>query len=397
MENKEVVIVSAVRTAIGKFGESLKNVSAIELGSTAVMAAMIRINLNYSEVKEVRMGQVLQAGYGQAPARQVAIGAGLPVWVKAATDRKECGSSLESVAIADSRIRAGDADVIVAGGMESMSWAPYLERRNWGRNFGHRELVDSMLHDGLEDAYGEGHPHMGKLADICAKEHRIGRKEQDEFAFASFSRAKRAIESGFFKEEIVPVGIPKKDGFTVFEIDECVRETSLEKLNQLPPVFERDGTITAGNASQLSDGAAALILMTREKAESLGIKPQARILAQSSYSTFPKHFPLAPLTAISIALVKSSIFSTAKIDLFEINEAFGVVPLLAMEELSIPLERVNVNGGAIALGHPLGASGARILTTLLHNLKNQKKRYGLATACIGGGEAVAIVVENLAL
>ncbi len=393
MKEKEVWIVSAARTAIGKFGGALKEISAPKLGSFAIKHVLDNVGLNGKEVDEVIMGQVLQTGCGQAPARQAAIYAGIPASAAAITIRKECASSLIAVAVADSRIRAGEAKVVVAGGMENMSQSPFFIRRNLGKSLGHGDLIDAMLYDGLEDAYEKGHPHMGKVAEYTAKKYEISREEQDKFAFSSFLKSKESVERGRFWFEILPLPIYQNKDL-VFGIDEGIRETSLEKLAALKPAFKRKGTITAGNASQLSDGASALLLMTKEKAESLGIKSMARILGQATFSLLPKWYPIAPQGAIKKVLQKCNL-GIKDIDFFEINEAFAVVVSATIKGLEISEEKVNVKGGAIALGHPIGASGARILTTLVHTLKDKCGRFGVAAICNGGGEAVAILVENL--
>lgn len=398
METTEVMIVSAARTPIGRFGGALKDFSAVNLGSIVIKEALDRLKNDAvrNHIDEIILGQVLQAGSGQAPAKQAGIHAGLPRSCRAIIVRKECGSSLLAVDLAFSRIRAGDAEIIIAGGMESMSQAPYLLRRE-GKSFGHKkvdspildkDLLDSMLWDGLQNAYGD-RLHMGILADLIAQRHGITRQDQDEYALNSFIRAKNATREGLFKNEIVSVSLP--DG-KIFDTDEGIRETSLEMLAKLKPVFGENGT--AGNASQLSDGAAALILMESRAARRFSIKPLAKIISCATFSLEPERFPEAPVYAIGRVLLESGLI-LSDIDFWEINEAFAMTPLLVMQKLSIPHEKVNVCGGAIAFGHPIGASGARILTTLLYTLLRNKARYGLATACIGGGEAIAIVIENL--
>lgn len=397
----EVEIVCAARIATGKFGGALKNLPAPDLGGVVIKQVVENIGpILLGQIDEIIFGQVLQAGCGQNPARQAATSAGLSQ-PGAVTINKVCSSSLTAVTVACSKIKAGDAEIVIAGGMESMSQSQYLLERKHKpeqRNFGHKKidvsladknLIDSMLRDGLEDAYGN-HPHMGKLADKIAFDHEISRAKQDEFALTSFLRARNSTKMGLFKNEIIPLNIDGK----VFNTDEGIRETSLEKLSKLKPAFGENGTITAGNASQLSDGAAAMVLMSKTKTEHLRIQPMAKVIAYADYSLLPQNYPLAPVGAIEKALNQTGL-EIKRIDLFEINEAFAVVPLLAMKELGIPHEKVNARGGAIALGHPIGASGARILTTLLYALKQRGGRYGLATACNGGGEAVAIIVENL--
>ena len=398
---EEVFIVSCARTPIGKFGGSLKSVSAAKLGAIAMEGAVQRIGNReiIEQINEVIMGNVLQAGAGQAPARQAALFAGLPDKVKTITIRKECASSLAAIDFAHSRIKAGEAQIIIAGGMESMSQSPYLLRRYFiegEKNFGHRDgnmlfaekqLMDSMLWDGLQDVYEDTHPHMGELVEAVAKRYKVSRYDQDLFAILSFERANRAMRDGNFEKEIAPVR-------KLLSKDEGIRETSVRKLFSLKPVFIEAGTITAGNASQLSDGAAALVLMSEDYAQELDIQPMARVVACAGYALAPAKFPLAPIGAIKEVLGKANL-SVSDIDFFEINEAFAPVPIIASRELKIPMDRLNVRGGAIALGHPLAASGARILTTLLYIMQDHQAQYGIVSACNGGGEAVAVLIENL--
>ena len=398
---EKVFIVSCARTPIGKFGGSLKSVSAARLGAIAIKEAVRRMgNCEIvGQISEVIMGNVLQAGVGQAPARQAALFAGLPDNVKTITIRKECASSLAAVDFANSRIKSGEAKIVVAGGMESMSQSPYLLQRYFiegEKNFGHRDgnmlfaskqLMDSMLWDGLQDVYQDTHPHMGELVEAIAKEYKISRYDQDLFALLSFERAGWAVRDGYFQKEIAPVEAKLLR-------DEGVRETSVRKLFSLKPAFLEVGTITAGNASQLSDGAAALILVSEDYLEELELQPMAKIVACASYALAPQRFPLAPIGAIKDVLGKANL-SISDIDFFEINEAFAPVPIIASKELKIPKDKLNVRGGAIALGHPLAASGARILTTLLYILQDHQAKYGIASACNGGGEAVAVLMENL--
>jgi acetyl-CoA C-acetyltransferase len=345
-------------------------------------------------VDEVIMGNVLTAGVGQAPARQAAIFAGLPEHVPCMTINKVCGSGLKAVMLAEQAIRCGDAHIVVAGGQESMSNAPYLlPKARTGLRMGNAQLVDSMIHDGLWDVYNQFH--MGDAAELCARTCNIGRDEQDEYAALSYRRALEAQQKGYFADEIVPVTYEQRNGQTVtVDTDEEPAKVRFEKIPQLKPVFRPDGTVTAANASSIDDGAAALVVMSEERAHALGIEPLARIVAHGSVAQKPEWFTTAPIEGIKRVLAKAGM-KLEDIDLFEINEAFAVVALVAQKQLGIPLERLNVHGGAVALGHPIGASGARILTTLLYALRRYRKRYGMAAICIGGGEASALIVENL--
>jgi len=391
---KRVVIASAVRTAIGSFNGSLSPIPATRLGSIVIGEALRRIHLNGREVNEAIMGNVLSAGLGQAPARQAGLGAGLPETVGCTTINKVCGSGLKAVILAAQAITCGEAQVIVAGGMESMSNAPYLlTRARAGYRMGHGELIDSMLKDGLWDVYNDFH--MGEAAEICADNLRISREEQDQFALTSYQRALKAQENGEFKREIVPVTVDKK--ITAEEIvtdDEEPKRVPWEKLPTLKPSFKEGGTITAGNASSISDGAAALVVMTEEKAKAVGLRPLAIISGFASFATKPEWFTTAPTEAISLLLRKTG-RRVSDIDLFEINEAFAVCSIAINRELGLDPERVNVRGGAVALGHPIGASGARILTTLVHALEDRKLHCGVVSLCIGGGEALAMLVERV--
>jgi acetyl-CoA C-acetyltransferase len=393
MELNEVVIVSAVRTPIGGFQGALSGVAATKLGSVVIKAALKRANLKEADVDQVIMGNILSAGLGQAPARQAALGAGLPQSVECLTINKVCGSSLKAVMLAAQAIRLGEAEVVVAGGMESMTNAPYLlPKARGGYRMGHGALVDSMIKDGLWDVYNDFH--MGTAAELCAKKFAISRKEQDEFAAGSYKRAQAAQRNGDFAKEIVPVvtAVTNQQEHVVAE-DEEVAKFDMEKMKSLRPAFREDGTVTAGNASSISDGAAALVVMSQRKASELGIRPLVRIKGWSSTSREPEWFTLAPAQAIT-KLLKQCGNTLADIDLFEINEAFAVASMAVNRELDLNPEKVNVRGGAIALGHPIGASGARILTTLIHALCDLGKRQGIATLCIGGGEAVAMMVER---
>jgi len=392
MELNEVIIVSAVRTPIGSFQGSFSGVAATKLGSLVVTEALKRANLKEADVDQVIMGNVLSAGLGQAPARQAALGAGLPQSVECLTVNKVCGSSLKAVMLAAQAILLGEAEVVVAGGMESMTNAPYLlPKARGGYRMGEGALVDSMIKDGLWDVYNDFH--MGAAAELCAKKFAISRLEQDEFAARSYQRAQAAQHNGDFAKEIVPVVANIRGHQEHVAEDEEVKKFDLKKMKSLRPAFRDDGTVTAGNASSISDGAAALVVMCQRKASELGIRPLARIKGWSSTSREPEWFTLAPAQAIT-KLLKQCGDKLADIDLFEINEAFAVASIAVNRELDLNPEKVNVRGGAIALGHPLGASGARILTTLIHALCDLGKRRGIATLCIGGGEAVAMMVER---
>ncbi len=388
------VIASAVRTPIGAFLGSLSELPAPRLGAVTIAEAVRRARIEPAEVDEVIMGNVLTAGVGQAPARQAAIFAGLPEHVPCMTINKVCGSGLKAVMLAEQAIRCGDAHIVVAGGQESMSNAPYLlPKARTGLRMGNAQLIDSMIHDGLWDVYNQFH--MGDAAELCARTCNIGRDEQDEYAALSYRRALEAQQKGYFADEIVPVTYEQRNGQTVtVDTDEEPAKVRFEKIPQLKPVFRPDGTVTAANASSIDDGAAALVVMSEERAHALGIEPLARIVAHGSVAQKPEWFTTAPIEGIKRVLAKAGM-KLEDIDLFEINEAFAVVVLVAQKQLGIPLERLNVHGGAVALGHPIGASGARILTTLLYALRRYRKRYGMAAICIGGGEASALIVENL--
>jgi len=391
---REVIIAGACRTPIGAFQGALASIAAAELGAIVVKEAVQRAGLDPKKVDEVIMGCVLPAGVGQAPARQAAIKAGLPVEVTCMTINKVCGSGLKAVMLAAQAIMVGDADIIVAGGMESMSNSPYLlSKARDGYRLGHGELIDSMIKDGLWDVYNNFH--MGNAAEICARDCNIPRNVQDEFATMSYKRAISAKEKGLFAKEIVPVPLPQKKGEPTFvKDDEEPKKVNFEKMLSLRPAFDKDGTVTAANASKINDGAAAVVVMAKEVADKLGVKAQAKIIAQASAAKKPEWFTTAPLDAIEKILKKSN-FALNLIDLFEINEAFAVVALAAQQKLDIPMDKLNVHGGAVALGHPIGASGCRILVTLIHALQEYKKKYGMAAICIGGGEASAVIVENI--
>ena len=388
---KQVYLAGGARTAIGGFGGALSEVPAPALGSAVVKAALQRSGVGAEAVDEVIFGNVVSAGLGQNVARQVAIGAGLPSSVGATSINKVCGSGLKAVMLAAQAIQCGDAAVVVAGGTESMSRAPYLlDKARNGYRMGNGELIDSMIRDGLWDVYNN--VHMGICGDRCAAKYSFSRQQQDDFAIASYKRALAAVSSGAFADEIVPVDAPAGKGTVTVKEDEQPRKFNEEKLRQLRPAFGKEGTVTAGNASSINDGAAAFVVIAPERAKALGVKPQARVLGYATAAREPEWFTLAPVGAIAKLLDQLSL-KVADVDLFEINEAFSAVPMAAMKELSIPHEKVNVNGGAVALGHPIGASGARTLVTLINALKRRGGRIGVDALCIGGGEAVAMAVE----
>lgn len=391
---KNVVIVSATRTAVGKFGGSLKDFSPAQLGSVVLKDALKRVNVENSEVKEVIMGNVLSAGHGQNVARQAAIGAGIPKEVSSFCVNKVCGSGLKSVVLGAQSIMLGDADVVLAGGMESMSMAPYaLKKNRWGAKMGNDEVVDLMIYDGLWDVFGNYH--MGITAENVAEKYKITRQEQDEFSAISQNKAEAAIKAGKFKDEIVPIAIPQPKGDPVlFDTDEFPRfGTTKETLAKLKPAFKKDGTVTAGNASGINDGAACVLLMSEEKAKEKGLTPMATIKSYGLCGVAPELMGLGPIGATKKAIEKAGITSD-KLDLIELNEAFASQSIAVRKELGLNPDKVNVNGGAIALGHPIGASGTRILVTLLHELQRRKGIYGLATLCIGGGQGIAMVVKR---
>jgi len=389
----DVVLVNGCRTPIGGFRGSLSSIPAPRLGAIVVREALRRAGVEGNRVDEVIMGNVISAGLGQAPARQAAIFAGLPDSVQCLTVNKVCGSGLKAVMLAAQAVALGDAGVVVAGGMESMSNAPYLlEKAREGYRMGNAELVDAMVKDGLFDVYNR-YP-MGNAAEICAAECGIPREAQDEFAVMSYRRAQEAQSAGRFDREIVPVEVLSHGGATTLvTLDEDVTRTDFEKIPRLKPAFLKDGTVTVANASKISDGAAALVVTSAQQARELGVIPLATLVAQASCAKDPAHFTTAPVDVIRKVLARAGL-DLAEIDLFEINEAFAVVALAAQKLLGLDLDRVNVNGGAIALGHPIGASGARLLVTLLHAMEQRNVRRGLATLCIGGGEASAVIVER---
>lgn len=386
-------ILSARRTPIGSFQGIFANTPAPRLGATAIQAALKDAHLNPEDIQECHMGQVLSAGVGQAPARQAAIFAGLPVSVPCMTINKVCGSGLKAVMLAADSVRLGHANFVVAGGQENMTMAPHLmENSRAGYRMGPVTMTDSMIKDGLWDPYSNFH--MGNAAELCVKEHKFTRAQQDEYAIESYKRAQAAIKNGSFKNEIVAVEVAAKGGAQKFDTDEDPGKARFEKMPELKPAFDKEGSITAANASKINDGAAALVIASEQGAKAKGVKPIARIVSYYSFAHEPKWFTTAPITAIKRATEMANL-KVSDIDLFEINEAFSVVSMVAMKELSIPHEKVNVNGGAVALGHPIGASGARLLTTLTHSLMARQKRYGLATLCVGGGEGVAMIVERV--
>ena len=390
---KKIVITSAKRTPVGSFNGTLSSLSAAQLGSIAIKSVIDDTKIDVNLVDEVIMGNVLTAGQGQAPARQAAIYAGLPDKTETLTINKMCGSGLKAVMLAQQAILAGDAEVIIAGGQESMSTAPYLlDKARTGYRLGDGKIIDSMVKDGLWDVFND--IHMGSCAESCARDFDFKREELDEFTIGSYKKALAAQEAGKFKDEIVPVTIKSRKAEIIVDKDEEPGNVKFEKIPSLRPVFEKDGVVTAANASSINDGAAALMIMTEEKAKELGLTPLVEIVAQSSSAKAPIEFTTAPADAIAKVLKKADL-SKDDIDLFEINEAFAVVSLAVNKLLDLDTSKVNVNGGAIAIGHPIGASGARILTTLIYEMKKQNSTYGLASLCIGGGEASALIVKNI--
>ena len=394
MSEDPVVIISGCRTPIGTFGGAFKDVSAVALGTLAVREAVRRAGLRPDQVDEVILGNVLQAGLGMNPARQAAIHAGLPQSVPAHTVNKVCGSGLKAVMLAAQALRCGDAEVVVAGGTESMSRAPYLlPGVRWGERLGNGRALDHMIHEGLTDAFHD--IHMGITAENLVDKYGLSREEQDRFSAQSQSRAVAAIKEGRFKDEIVAVPVPGKKGEMLVDTDEHPRpDTSAESLARLKPAFKPGGTVTAGNASGLNDGAAALAVTTAARAGTLGAKPLARVVSYASVAVDPKIMGIGPVPAVRKALEKAGL-GAGQIDLFELNEAFAAQSLAVLRDLGLDPARVNVNGGAIALGHPIGASGARILVTLMYALRARDLRLGLASLCIGGGQGVAMVIERL--
>jgi len=390
---KNVVIVSAVRTPIGSFLGSLSQMSTTELGAIAIKGALNKINLSPETVQEVFMGNVLQAGLGQAPARQAALKAGLPNTVPCTTINKVCASGMKSIMLAAQSIMTGDNDIVIAGGMENMSQVPhYIQNSRTGTKFGNSTLIDGLVHDGLTDAYDKNV--MGVYAELCAKEYNFSREEQDVFAIESYTRSKKAWENGKFSNEIIPVEIPQRKGDPMlFSEDEEYKNVSFDKIPSLPTVFQKQGTVTAANASTLNDGAAALVLMSEEKAKELNIKPIAKIISFADAAHAPEWFTTAPAKAIPLALEKANL-KLSDIHFFELNEAFSVVGLANIKLLNLDPSKVNVNGGAVSLGHPLGCSGARIVVSLIHILQQNEGKFGAAAICNGGGGASAMIIEK---
>lgn len=389
---REVVIISAVRTPIGNFNGALRELTAVHLGSIVIREAVQRAGIKPADVDEVIMGNVLPSGLGQNPARQAMIHAGLPMAAGALTVNKVCGSGLKAVMLAAQAIACGDADVVVAGGMESMNNAPYyLENARFGYRMGNKPLIDGMVHDGLFDIVNNYH--MGYTAELVAQKFGVSRKDMDQFSCLSNNRAIESIEKGLFQEEIIPVAVKKKDGESIVDTDEGPRATTVEDLEALKPAFKKDGLVTAGNASKISDGAAALVLMERGAARSLGIQPLAGIGAQGAAGVPLEDVLVAPIQSIPKVLKKAGL-TIGDIDLHEVNEAFASSTIAVMRQLGIPLEKLNVHGGALALGHPIGASGARVLVTLLYAMRRRNARRAMASLCLGGGEAVSLIVEQ---
>jgi acetyl-CoA C-acetyltransferase len=391
---REIFIVGKARTALGGFQGSLSTVPAPRLGAAAIEAALKRAGVESSQVSEVIMGNVLQAGEGQAPARQAAIYAGIPKTVPALTVNKVCGSGMKAVMLGAQSILTGDSEIVVAGGMENMSLVPYyMTGARSGFRMGHQNVIDGMIYDGLWDPYNN--QHMGNCAELCAKEKSFSRKEQDDYAIESFKRAQDAQKSGRFSKEITPVEIPGKKGDVVrVDSDEGPGKAQFDKIPGLKPVFDKAGSVTAANASTINDGAAALVLASGEKVKELGLKPLAKLVSYGVNALDPVWFTIAPAEAMRRAMKKAG-WSAEQVDLFEVNEAFAVVALAAQRELNIPQSKLNVWGGAISLGHPIGASGARIIVTLLSALEDKGLKRGVAGICIGGGEATAVCVERL--
>ncbi|MFT4696636.1 MAG: acetyl-CoA C-acetyltransferase [Urechidicola sp.] len=390
---KEIYILSAVRTPIGSFGGVLSTVPATRLGAAAIKGALEKVNINPNEVDEVFMGNVLQAGLGQAPARQAAMFAGISNTVPATTINKVCASGMKSISLAAQSILVGDNDLVIAGGMENMSMVPhYMNARN-GQKLGNITMKDGLILDGLTDVYNDYH--MGNAAELCAKECNISREAQDEFAIESYKRAEKAWSTGKFDNEIVPVEVPQRRGDAiVVSEDEEYKKVKLDKIPALRPVFQKDGTVTAANASTLNDGASALIICSKEKAEQLGIKPIGKIVSYADAAQEPEWFTTAPSKALPIALKKANL-STMDVDYWELNQAFAVVGLANIQKLDLDSTKVDVNGGAVSLGHPLGNSGSRIIVTLLNVLKQNNGKIGAAAICNGGGGASAMIIENL--
>lgn len=389
---EKVVIVSAQRTPVGSFQGTLSSLAAPKLGAIAIKSALEKASLKPDEVDEVIFGNVLTAGVGQAPARQAALGAGLSNSTPCLTINKVCGSGLKAVMLAADSIRLGNTKIAVAGGQENMSLAPHLlENSRNGYRMGSVNMIDSMIKDGLWDPYNNFH--MGNAAEICSREFSFSREAQDQFAIDSYKKAQKATAEGKFKKEIAPVTIEGKKGAVTIDTDEEPTKAMFDKMPGLKPAFEKDGTITAANASKINDGAAAIVLMSESEAKKRGLTPLATIVSYATFAQDPKYFTTAPVGAIKKSLDMAQL-KISDIDMFEINEAFANVTMAAQKSLEIPMERINIHGGAIAIGHPIGASGARILTTLVHGLKTNSLKRGLATLCIGGGEAVSMIIES---
>jgi acetyl-CoA C-acetyltransferase len=388
---KEIVILGGARTPIGSFMGALSSLAAPKLGSIAIKCALENSRVQPDQIQQVIMGNVLQAAVGQAPARQAGIGAGIPTSAGAVTINKVCGSGMKAVMYAANDIRCDEYDIAIAGGMESMSNAPYaMPQARSGFRMGNGKIIDTMIHDGLWDPYGD--KHMGNCAETCVTKYEFSREAQDDFSLESYRRAQDATKGGDFKDEIAVVELQGKKGTTLVTDDEEPFNAPLEKMRSLKPAFSKEGSVTAANASKINDGAAALVVTSADYAQKNGLKPLARIIAQSTFAQDPEWFTTAPAGAIELALKRANM-TVGDIDLFEINEAFAAVAMAAMKDANIPHEKMNVNGGAVALGHPIGASGARILVTLIHALKKRNLKRGMAAICIGGGEAAAMIVE----
>ncbi len=390
---KEIYIVDAVRTPQGSFGGALADVEAPQLAATTIQGILERTGIAATAIDEVIIGQVLSGGAGQAPARQAMRFAGLPDSTPAMTINKVCGSGLKALMLGAGSIRLGDADVVIAGGMENMSLAPYLlKQARYGYRMGNGEVIDMMIYDGLQDPYSN--KHMGLIAETSVENQELSREEQDQYSLRSYQKTQSAVKKGIFSDEIVPFVKKTRKGEVVVSEDEEPFKVDFEKLTRLRTAFKKDGTITAGNASTISDGAAMTLLASKEAVEQYGLKPKARFIAYASNSMHPDDFTLAPIGAIEKVCTKAGL-SVEDIDLFEINEAFAAVPLFAIKQLGLDSDKVNVNGGAVSIGHPLGASGARLAATLVREMRSREVQYGLATLCIGGGEAVAVIFERV--
>ncbi len=391
-KNNITYICGYTRTPIGAFQGSLSSFSATELGSIVIKSIIDKNHISPNKIDEVIMGNVLSANLGQAPARQAALGAGLSNQTECMTINKVCGSGLKSIMLADQSIKSGSINISISGGMENMSLAPYyIEKSRKGMGFGHKKIIDSILKDGLWDPYSDFA--MGNCGEVLCKEKSYSRQDQDNYAIESYKKSNQAIQKGYFKNEITPVVIKSKKGDIIFDVDEEALKFDEEKISKLKPAFDKNGTITAANASSLSDGSAAVLLCSKDAIDKQKLKPLAKIISHTSFATEPIYFTKAPIYAIEKVLSQTDL-ALADIDLFEINEAFSCVPMIAIDTLKISKDKVNVNGGAVSMGHPIGASGSRILVTLLNALKTRKLKYGLAAICIGGGEASAMIIEN---